>query len=142
MKRLPMGKKAIWLDEFEIQVLGGFIAELLDRKSLDSYQIEILQNVYDQLEQEQEKGKMKIRELIEELLKRNDLDSEIIVTYWDKAYFVEGSDLQLNKVDVVWTEFVKQGQETLEDHLDFLETGYDLAYELQELIEEKDKGNE
>lgn len=52
MKRLPMGKKAIWLDEFEIQVLGGFIAELLDRKSLDSYQIEILQNVYDQLEQE------------------------------------------------------------------------------------------
>lgn len=85
---------------------------------------------------------MKIRELIEELLKRNDLDSEIIVTYWDKAYFVEGSDLQLNKVDVVWTEFVKQGQETLEDHLDFLETGYDLAYELQELIEEKDKGNE
>ena len=45
-------KNAIWLTDEETQVLGGFIAELLDRKSLDSYQIEILQNVYDQLEQE------------------------------------------------------------------------------------------
>lgn len=51
MKR-PIRKKAIWLDEFEMQVLGGFVAELLDRKSLDNYQIEILENVYNQLEQE------------------------------------------------------------------------------------------
>jgi len=48
MKRLPQSKQAIWLDEFEIEILGCFMAELLARKSLDQYQIEILQNVYKQ----------------------------------------------------------------------------------------------
>jgi len=51
-KLLPMGKEAIWLDDFEKEVLGCFLAELLDRKQLANYQIEILENVYKQLEQE------------------------------------------------------------------------------------------
>ena len=86
-----------------------------------------------------EKGltEMKIRELIEEMLKRNDLDDEIIVSYWDKNYFVETNDFTLENINSVWEEFVKDGQETLESHLDFTQTGYDLASDLEEMIEEK-----
>jgi hypothetical protein len=86
-----------------------------------------------------EKGltEMKIRELIEELLKRNDLDDEIIVSYWDKNYFVETNDFTLENINSVWEEFVKDGQETLEGHLDFTQTGYDLASDLEKLLEEK-----
>ncbi len=86
-----------------------------------------------------EKGltEMKIRELIEELLKRNDLDDEIIVSYWDKNYFIETNDFILENINSVWEEFVKDGQETLEGHLDFTQTGYDLASDLEEMIEEK-----
>jgi len=80
---------------------------------------------------------MKIRELIEEMLKRNDLDDEIIVSYWDKNYFVETNDFTLENINSVWEEFVKDGQETLESHLDFTQTGYDLASDLEEMIEEK-----
>jgi hypothetical protein len=57
MNKLPKGKTAIWLDEFEMEVLGCFIAELLDGKNLDNtWQIAILENVYKQT-QEKEKGK-------------------------------------------------------------------------------------
>ena len=86
-----------------------------------------------------EKGltEMKIRELIEEMLKRNDLDDEIIVSYWDKNYFVETNDFTLENIDSVWEEFVKDGQETLESHLEFTQTGYDLASDLEEMIKEK-----
>jgi len=80
---------------------------------------------------------MKIRELIEEMLKRNDLDDEIIVSYWDKNYFVETNDFTLENINSVWEEFVKDGQETLESHLEFTQTGYDLASDLEEMIEEK-----
>ena len=88
-----------------------------------------------------EKGltEMKIRELIEEMLKRNDLDDEIIVSYWDKNYFVETNDFTLENINSVWEEFVKDGQETLEGHLDFTQTGYDLASDLEEMIEEKEE---
>jgi hypothetical protein len=82
---------------------------------------------------------MKIRELIEHLLKDNDLDDEIIVSYWDKNYFVETNDFTLEDINSVWEEFVKDGQETLEGHLDFTQTGYDLASDLEEMI--KEKGN-
>jgi hypothetical protein len=81
---------------------------------------------------------MKIRELIEELLKHNDLDDEIIVAYWDKNYFVETNDFTLENINSVWEEFVKDGQETLEGHLDFTQTGYDLASDLEKMIEERE----
>ena len=86
-----------------------------------------------------EKGlkEMKIRELIEELLKRSDLDDEIIVAYWDKNYFVETNDFTLENINSVWKDFVKDGQETLEGHLEFTQTGYDLASDLEEMIKEK-----
>jgi maltose-binding protein MalE len=81
---------------------------------------------------------MKIRKLIEDLLKDNLLDDEIIVSYWDKNYFVETNEFTLEDVDKVWEEFVKEGQETVDGHLDFTQTGYDLGSDLEELI----KGND
>jgi hypothetical protein len=45
-------KKAIWLTGEEMDILAGFVAELLDRKELADWQIEILDKVYVQLEQE------------------------------------------------------------------------------------------
>lgn len=48
MNKLNNGKKAIWLDDFESEILGCFIADLLDNNNLDNYQIQILENVYKQ----------------------------------------------------------------------------------------------
>jgi hypothetical protein len=79
---------------------------------------------------------MKIRELIETMLKDNELDDEIIVAYWDKNYFVEWHEVEKNTIDKVWTEFVKSGQEILDGHIDFIQTGYDLANDLEEMIKE------
>ena len=88
----------------------------------------------------QRKGKreMKIRELISTLLKTDNLDTEIIVTYWNKDYFLEATNLTVEQVDTVWEDFVKEAQETIESHLEFTNTGYDLASDLEELIEGKD----
>jgi hypothetical protein len=82
---------------------------------------------------------MTIRQLIAYLLEKNDIDDEIIVSYWDKNYFVETNDFTLENINSVWEEFVKDGQETLEGHLDFTQTGYDLASDLEEMIEEKEE---
>jgi hypothetical protein len=49
---MELSRYEIWLDQFETEVLAGFIAELLDRKELASYQVATLENVYKQLEQE------------------------------------------------------------------------------------------
>ena len=45
-------KKAIWLTGEEMDILAGFVAELLDRKKLADWQIDTLYKVYVQLEQE------------------------------------------------------------------------------------------
>jgi hypothetical protein len=81
---------------------------------------------------------MKIRELIATLLKTDNLDAEIIVTYWNKDYFLEATNLTVEQIDTVWEDFVKEGQETIEGHLEFTNTGYDLASDLEELFEGKD----
>jgi hypothetical protein len=86
---------------------------------------------------------MKIREVIEMLLKDNDLDSEIIFDYYDKKYFLDsfvGGEIDTNKMDKVWVEFVEEGQQTLAAHLEFTQTGYDLISDLEELIEGESNG--
>ena len=81
---------------------------------------------------------MTIRQLIAHLLQENDIDDEIIVTWWDKNYFVEALDItDTHKVLDNWKEFVKDGQETVNAHLEFTQTGYDLASDFEELLEEK-----
>ena len=86
---------------------------------------------------------MVIRQLIAHLLENNNLDDEILVAYWDKKYFIDQLDLtEPSKLDNVWADFIKQGQETLNGHLDFTQTGYDLIDEAKELIEEKGQNGE
>ena len=86
---------------------------------------------------------MVIRQLIAHLLENNNLDDEILVAYWDKKYFIDQLDLtEPSKLDNVWADFIKQCQETLNGHLDFTQTGYDLIDEAKELIEEKGQNGE
>lgn len=83
---------------------------------------------------------MKIREVIELLLKDNDLDDEIVFEFYDKKYFLEsyvGGEIDLLKIDEVWGEFVSEAQETLQGHLEFAQTGYELINDLEELLKEK-----
>jgi len=79
---------------------------------------------------------MKIRKLIEDLLKDNTLDDEIIVSYWDKNYFVEWNEMDRNQVDSVWDKFVVEAQETVEGNNEFTRTGYELTEDLEEMIKE------
>jgi hypothetical protein len=51
---------------------------------------------------------------------------------------LEATNLTVEQVDTVWEDFVKEAQETIESHLEFTNTGYDLASDLEELIEGKD----
>ena len=83
---------------------------------------------------------MTIRQLIAYLLQDNDIDDEIIVAYWDKNYFIENLDItDPHKVSAVWKEFVKEGQETINAHLEFTQTGYDLKEDLEKLLKEKEE---
>lgn len=78
---------------------------------------------------------MTIRQLIANLLQDNDIDDEIIVAYWDRNYFVDGLDLtDPHKLDKVWADFVKSGQETANAHLEFTATGYELTDTLDGLL--------
>lgn len=81
---------------------------------------------------------MTIRQLIAYLLQDNDIDDEIIVAYWDRNYFVDGLDLtDPHRLDPLWKEFVKTGQEKVNAYLDFTQTGYELTDDLQKLLDEK-----
>jgi subtilase family serine protease len=81
---------------------------------------------------------MTIRQLIAYLLQDNDIDDEIIVAYWDRNYFVDNLDLtDPHRLDPLWKEFVKTGQEKVNGNLDFTQTGYDLASDLEKLLKEK-----
>lgn len=82
---------------------------------------------------------MKVKDLITELLKRNTLDDEVIVAYWDKAYFIDETDLARDEVERVWDKFIPDADETVMAHLEFTQTGYDLISDLEELINEKEE---
>ena len=77
---------------------------------------------------------------IEEAVSRrlNELDDEIIVEYWDKKYFID-TGLERADVERVWAEFVNEAQETVSAHIEFTQTGYELADDLAELIKEKEE---
>ena len=78
---------------------------------------------------------MTIRQLISYLLEKNNLDDEIIVEWWDKDYFINNLDLtEPHKLDEIWKDFVKSGQETLQAHLDFAATGYELKDTLDGML--------
>jgi hypothetical protein len=76
---------------------------------------------------------MKVRELIQELLERNDLEDEIFAMFWDKKYFTE--ELGLDNIqdnlcgepqepiteiefDNAWSKIVANGENWLVDLAD------------------------
>ena len=83
---------------------------------------------------------MKVKDLIAQILKDNALDDEIIVEYWDKTYFVD-TGLDRADVDRVWDKFITEAQQTLSGHIEFTQTGYELADDLEFLIKEKEENN-
>jgi hypothetical protein len=46
------GKTAIWLDDLEMEVLRGYLAELMENKRLPNYALAILENAYRQTTEE------------------------------------------------------------------------------------------
>jgi precorrin-2 methylase len=79
---------------------------------------------------------MKVKDLIAELLKRNSLDDEVVVAYYDNGYCIDEIQMPMPAREIMeqaWKEIANEAQETLEAHLDFTQTGYDI----QELFEEK-----
>jgi hypothetical protein len=79
---------------------------------------------------------MKVKDLIAELLKRNSLDDEVVVAYYDNGYCIDEIQMPMPAREIMeqaWKEIAGEAQETLEAHLDFTQTGYDI----QELFEEK-----
>jgi hypothetical protein len=79
---------------------------------------------------------MKIKEVIEMLLHNNTLEDEVIFTFFDKNYFLDSTHIHPQDLEQYWAEFVKQGQETLEGHLNFTDTGMKLITDLEELVPE------
>ena len=79
---------------------------------------------------------MKVKDLIAELLKRNSLDDEVVVAYYDKGYCIDGLQITEPSKEIMeqaWKEIADEAQETVEGHLDFTQTGY----EILEMFEEK-----
>jgi hypothetical protein len=81
---------------------------------------------------------MKVKDLIAELLKRNTLDDEVIVVYWDKAYFIDDAGLAKEEVERVWDKFIPDADETLMGDIEFTQTGHDLVADLESLIQDKE----
>ena len=49
MKRKPIGKSAVWLDDFEMEILGAYLAELMEKQGTPAYALAVLSNAYEQL---------------------------------------------------------------------------------------------
>jgi hypothetical protein len=90
---------------------------------------------------------VKVRELIEKLLERNDLDDEIIVEWFDKKHFID--DLGLvnifsdsenvpseDEFAKAWSEVVSQGQ----DELTYAITSQDTELAIADIIRETMEG--
>jgi hypothetical protein len=79
---------------------------------------------------------MKVKDLIAELLKRNTLDDEVVVAYYDRGYCVDEIQIPMPAREIMeqaWKEIADESQEIVEGHLDFTQTGY----EISEMFEEK-----
>jgi len=79
---------------------------------------------------------MKVKDLIAELLKRNSLDDEVVVAYYDSGYCIDEIQMTAPAREIMeqaWREIANEAQETLEAHLDFTQTGY----EISEMFEQK-----
>lgn len=100
---------------------------------------------------------MKVRELIQELLERNDLEDEIFAMYWDKKYFTEDMGLDNlednlcgepmtpiteTEFDKYWSKVVANGEQWLIDLGDRPEFYCDLIEVVCDIITGEREENE
>ena len=79
---------------------------------------------------------MKVRELLAHLEKNYQPDDEIVVTWYDEQYCIDGLQSTAPAKEIMeqaWKEIADEAQEILEGHIDFTQTGY----EISEMFEEK-----
>jgi len=79
---------------------------------------------------------MKVKDLIAELLKRNSLEDEVVVAYYDSGYCIDEIQMTAPAREIMeqaWKEIADEAQEIVEGHLDFTQTGY----EISEMFEQK-----
>lgn len=79
---------------------------------------------------------MKSKEIIEYLQNNCEPDEELIIAFWDKNFFVDLDNHKPEEIEKVWNEFAVEAQETVDAHLEFTQTGWDLAEELDEKLAE------
>lgn len=63
-------------------------------------------------------------------------DEEVIIAWWDKSFFVDSDNHKPEEIEKVWEAFAIDGQDTVNDHLEFTQTGWDLMEELDEKLAE------
>jgi ribose 5-phosphate isomerase len=79
---------------------------------------------------------MKVKTLLHHLTTNYQPDDDIVVTWYDEQYCVENlstSAVPKEIMEQAWKEIADEAQETVEGHLDFTQTGY----EILEMFEEK-----
>jgi ferritin-like protein len=82
---------------------------------------------------------MKVKDLIAELLKRNSLDDEVVVAYYDRGYCIDGIQITEPAKEIMeqaWLEIASESQEIVEGHLEFTQTGYEISEMFAEKITE------
>jgi ferritin-like protein len=85
---------------------------------------------------------MKVKDLIAELLKRNTLDDEVVVAYYDRGYCIDGlqaTEPSKEIMEQAWLEIANESQEIVEGHLDFTQTGYEILEMFEEKVAELQK---
>ena len=85
---------------------------------------------------------MKIRELIEHLLKDNDLEDEIIVDWFDKGMFTDIYEMNKDTVtkemfDKAWLSIQQEAQQQLADFLSHYDLRNDIGNLINDEIEEQ-----
>jgi len=80
---------------------------------------------------------MKVKDLVHHLQVNCQPDEEIVVMWFDKQYVTDNTPDELLQdkeiVEQAWREITDESQETLEAHIEFTQTGYEIV----ELFEEK-----
>ena len=82
---------------------------------------------------------MKVRELLAHLEKNYTPNDDIVVMWFDEQYCIDGLQSTAPAREILeqaWKEIADEAQETLEAHIDFTQTGYDIATLFEEKVTE------
>jgi len=83
---------------------------------------------------------MKVKDFLHEVSYNLQPNDEIVVMWFTKEYATNNIPESLLQdkeiVEQAWRDIVDEGQETLDAHIDFTQTGYDLSELLETRIKE------